>query len=53
MVTGESISILEDFLTQRRFGISPTTDMEARIVDGFLVLQEQAEREGRDDSPEY
>jgi len=53
MITGESLTLLEEFLVRRRMGISESTETEARRMDGFLVLREQIEQEERDDTSEY
>ena len=46
-VTGESLSLLEEFFVSRALGIPPTVDLPARTADAFLILREQVEREER------
>ncbi len=53
LVTGESLALLEEFLVRRRLSMPETDDLEARKVDGFLILREQMEREERDVTSEY
>ena len=48
LVTGESLSLLEEFFGRRRLGMADGMEMAARKVDAFLVLREEMEREERD-----
>ena len=53
MITGESLSLIEEFFVRRRLGIPETMDTDGRKIDAFLILREQVEREERDDTSEY
>lgn len=48
MVTGESLSLLEEFFVYRRLGMVHGMEMPARKADAFLILREEMEREERD-----
>ncbi len=48
MVTGESLSLLEEFFVRRRLGMTNEMEMAARKVDAFMVLREEMEREEKD-----
>jgi hypothetical protein len=48
LVTGESLSLLEEFLVRRRLGIVDSHDLPARKVDAFVILREEMEREEKD-----
>jgi hypothetical protein len=48
MVTGESLSLLEEFFVRRRLGMVDGMETAARKVDAFLVLREEMEREEKD-----
>ncbi len=48
LVTGESLSLLEEFFVRRRLGMPDGIEMPARKVDAFLILREEMEREERD-----
>jgi hypothetical protein len=48
MITGESLSLVEEFLVKRRLGIQDSVDLPARKVDAFLILKDEMEREDRD-----
>jgi len=47
-VTGASLGLVEDFFVRRRLGIRGVSELEARSVDAFLILQNEVEREERD-----
>ena len=47
-VTGESLSLVEEFFVRRRLGMPDSIGMPARKVDAFLILREEMEREERD-----
>ena len=53
LVDGATMSMLEDFLVNRRLGIPVSFETPARKVDAFLILKEQMEREERDVTTEY
>jgi len=54
MVTGESLSLLEEFFVRRRLGMVESMETPARKVDAFLILRQEMEREERDvTSPEH
>ena len=53
MVTGDSLSLVEEFFVRRRLGIANSTDMEARKVDAFLILRDEMEREERDGTSQH
>ena len=46
-ITGQSLSMLEEFFVSRALGIPPSVALPARTVDAFLVLREQVDREER------
>jgi len=48
LVTGESLTLLEEFFVRRRLGIQDSLELEARKVDAFLILRDEMEREERD-----
>jgi len=48
MVTGESLSLLEEFFVSRRLGMQSGIETSARKVDAFLILREEMEREEKD-----
>jgi hypothetical protein len=48
MVTGESLSLLEEFFVRRRLGMVDGMETAARKVDAFLILRDEMEREERD-----
>jgi hypothetical protein len=48
LMTGESLSLLEEFFVRRRLGMSDGMETPARKVDAFLILREEMEREERD-----
>ena len=48
MVTGQSLSLLEEFFVRRRLGMVDGMETAARKVDAFLILREEMEREERD-----
>ena len=48
MVTGESLSLVEEFFVRRRLGMVDGMETPARKVDAFLILREEMEREERD-----
>lgn len=54
-ITGESLSLLEEFFVRRRLGMTEGMETPARKVDAFLILREEMEREERDvtSSPEH
>ncbi len=45
LVTGESLSLLEEFFVRRRLGIPDSLDLEARKVEAFLILRDLMEKE--------
>jgi hypothetical protein len=47
LVTGESLSLLEEFFVRRRLGIPDSLDLEARKVEAFLILRDLMEKEQR------
>jgi hypothetical protein len=46
-VTGESLSMLEEFFVRQALGAALPVSAPARVVDAFLILREEMEREGR------
>lgn len=52
-VTGESMSLLEEFFVRRRLGIADSLDLDARKTDAFLILRDQMEREERDGTSQH
>ncbi|HEU5020376.1 MAG TPA: hypothetical protein VFT60_00750, partial [Bryobacteraceae bacterium] len=48
LVTGESLSLVEEFFIRRRLGMADTLEMAARKVDAFVILRGEMEREERD-----
>ena len=48
LVSGESLSLLEEYFVRRRLGMADAVEMSARKVDAFLILREEMEREERD-----
>jgi len=46
LITGESISFIEDFLARKRLGLAVTEEISARKAEAFLSLEEQWELEG-------
>ena len=48
LVTGGSLSLLEEFFVRRRLGMVDGMETPARKVDAFLILREEMEREERD-----
>ena len=51
MVTGESLSLLEEFFVRRRLGMVDGMETPARKVDAFLILHEEMEREEKHVTP--
>ena len=47
-ITGDSLTLIEEFAARRRLGIPDSTEMPARKIDAFLILQREIEREQRD-----
>ena len=47
LITGNSLSLLDEFFANRALGIAATAETPARTVDAFLILREQLEREER------
>lgn len=47
LVTGESLSLLEEFFVRRRLGIADSLELEARKVEAFLILRDLMEKEER------
>jgi hypothetical protein len=47
LVTGESLSLLEEFFVRRRLGIPDSLETEARKVEAFLILRDLMEKEER------
>jgi hypothetical protein len=45
MITGESVTLIEEFLMGRRLGLENNAGMDARKADAFLILQDEVERE--------
>jgi hypothetical protein len=48
LVTGESLSLLEEFFVRRRLGMAEGMELAARKADAFVLLREEMEREERD-----
>ncbi len=48
LVTGESLSLLEEFFVRRRLGMTDGMETPARKVDAFLILREEMDREEKD-----
>jgi hypothetical protein len=48
LVTGESLSLVEEFFVRRQLGMADTVEMAARKVDAFVILRGEMEREERD-----
>ena len=48
LITGDSLSLVEEFLVRRRLGFEKTGELTARKVDAFLILRDEMEREERD-----
>jgi hypothetical protein len=46
-ISGESLSLLDEFFVNRALGIQPSAATPARTVDAFLILREQVGREER------
>jgi hypothetical protein len=53
LVTGESLALVEEFFVRRRLGIPHSSEMAARMVDAFLILSDEMEREERDVKTEH
>ena len=58
MITGDSLTLIEEFLVRRRLGIGQALgvqalDIPARKLDAFLILQDEMEREERDGKTEH
>ena len=53
LITGDSLSLVEEFLVRRRLGIQDSLDLAARKVDAFLILRDEMEREERDGKTEH
>jgi len=52
-ITGESMTLVEDFFVRRRLARPNLEEMAARTADAFLILEEAVEMElkhGRQDS---
>ncbi|HZL57522.1 MAG TPA: hypothetical protein VFC21_10590 [Bryobacteraceae bacterium] len=47
-VTGESLTLAEEFFVRRRLGLAESLETEARKVDAFLILKDLVEKEERD-----
>jgi hypothetical protein len=47
-VTGESMALVEEFLIRRRLGGIRATELDARRVEAFLVLEKALEAETND-----
>lgn len=47
LVSGASLSLLDEFFVNRALGIPPSTELPARTVDAFLILRDQLDREER------
>jgi hypothetical protein len=52
-VTGESLSLLEEFFVRRRLGMAHSMDMEARKTDAFVILRDLMEQEERDGTSQH
>ena len=48
LVTGESLSLVEEFFARRQLGVTNTLEMAARKADAFVILRGEMEREERD-----
>jgi len=48
LVTGESLSLVEEFFVRRQLGMADTLEIAARKVDAFVILRGEMEREERD-----
>ena len=48
LVTGASMAMVEEFFVRRRLGIASSMAMPARMVDAFVILSDEMEREERD-----
>ena len=52
-VTGDSISLLEEFFVLQALGTKVSATAPARTVDAFLILREQVDKEERNGTTEY
>jgi predicted Ser/Thr protein kinase len=53
-VTGESLSLVEEFFVRRRLGVEAGMETPARKLDAFLILREELDREEKDGtSPQH
>ena len=48
LVTGESLSLVEEFFVRRQLGMADTLEIAARKVDAFVILRGEMEREEKD-----
>jgi hypothetical protein len=48
LVTGESLSLVEEFFVRRRLGVEAGTETPARKLDAFVILREELDREEKD-----
>jgi hypothetical protein len=48
LITAQSLGWLEEFFIWHRLGLSLSTEMSARKVEAFLILQEELLAEQRD-----
>jgi len=53
LITGESVTLLEEFFVRRRLGIADSLETEARKTDAFLILRDQMEREEKDGTAQH
>jgi hypothetical protein len=52
-VTGESLSLVEEFFVRRRLDMRETPDVDARKVDAFVILRDEMEREQADGTSQH
>ena len=52
-VTGESLTLIEEFFVRRRLGMDESLDTEARKVDAFIILRDEIEREEHDGTSQH
>ena len=52
-ITGDSLALVEEFFVRRRLGVPDSLDIDARKIDGFLILRDEMEREERDGTSQH
>jgi hypothetical protein len=52
-VTGESLSLIEEFFVRQALGASLSIAAPARTVDAFLILRDQMEQEERNGTTQH